>query len=381
MFAQAPDYLQKKDVRLYNALSVTLYILFFVGLLWSVKTFLFPNVSYSFDFNNPEATRNTLFLPHLSDMKTVEKGKVSESEMLALYASNPHELESGKVRIWPSENTNDQNMEGAKITFQHGWSALFFPRNDSLTVSPVNVVFYENTYYERFDTLLKPFVSENAALSHLEKEKIPRLSPNEFASFQISEDFAGFRPGTMLAYADGVFIVSDNMTIRPFGSADILLRFGYSFDHVLPANAEEVGIYTREKIILLGQPHPTGTLFQESDTKNYYLLQNQELIRLENAYGSFLEKKNDIIRFSQAEIDQKAFCSLQKSFFGYHHCKTNITFSSHAGEDYRITLDGTTKEIDIATFSVYLQASQSVKNARYVATVIFQRILQRFGIE
>lgn len=380
MLGLTPSYLPKQDARIYRVLSLSLYVLFLGLLVYGAMTFLFPYQRYSFDFNNPEATKNNLFESHLGDFSPLEKGKVPAEEHFFVYANNPQVLESGDIIITPSDSIGATHLEGTPVRVHRGWAATFFPLGEELDIPQMNIVEYQGNFYEQRDGLLSPLVSESAAKSWVPADRIRTLDSSLFESTPKSEQLIGFRPGTLLAYADGVFFVTKDATIRPFGSAEVLLRSGYSFDHVLTASGEDVGIYKRGKIILPGELHQEGTLFKDTDTATLYLFQEKKLWPLSEAYGNFLQSQNDIISFSSSSLQQEMTCTLSKKLFqNAYGCQVNLVNLQGMGNDYQISFSAI-QETDIHFLQVGLQSSRQPENARATGRSLVIRVLERIGL-
>lgn len=381
MFGKTPHYLPEKDIAPYRRASACLYLFFFFVLVYGTLSFVFPYEKYRFDFNNPDATKNTLFEPHLSDFAPVEKGKVPAAQSLVLYAHNPHILEGGDITLNPSEDSSHGSLEGSQVKVRRGYAASFFPHTEELDISAKNLVEYEGNFYEQKENILSPFVSQEAAESWVPKSQISSLTSEQFLTFSLSDELIGFRPGTLLAYADGVFIVTEEATIRPFGSAEILLRFGYSFDHVITASGEDVGIYKRGKILLTNELHPAGTLFFDTDTQTTFLWQGKALHPLTPAYGEFLSAKNDRVNFSSQALQQESACSLHKKFLrNAYSCTFALPSQAGIGYDYQVSLVNSSEEVDIQYFQAGLQSSRKNENARATAHSLFNRVLERVGL-
>ncbi len=383
MLGNTPSYLPKTDATRYRILSFGCYVLFLVVLLYGALSFLFPYQRYSFDFTNPDATKNNLFEPHLSDFTPLDKGKLPALTSLVLYANNPQVLQSGDVTVIPQDPSLASALQGSAVTVRRGFAATFFPHEDTLDVPTQKIVEYGGNYYEWREAGLYPFVSQAAAESHVPKDHIGSLSGDVFSTLSVQNEILGFRPGTMLAYADGVFFVTEDATIRPFGSAEVLLRAGYTFDHILPASGEDVGIYKRGKIILPGELHPGGTLFFDTDTRTTLLFQNKTLRPLTPAYADFLKTKNDVIAFSSQKQEQESSCLLTKTFLrNAFTCQFNaLSLQEGArGNDYQITLAPIAQAIDIDSMVVGLQSSRQNENAKATIRSLANRVLERIGL-
>ncbi len=381
MLGHSPTYLPKEDRRSYRVISSGLYILFIVIIIFGALSFLFPYQRYAFDFNNPDATKNNLFEPHLSDFSSVERGKVPAEDTLSAYANNPQALESADVTIIPSDSSETAHLEGLRVEIRRGWAATFFPVAETLNIPEMRVVRHQGNFYEDRNGTLYPLVSEAAAKSWIPEERITEIPDAAFGSMNISEELIGFRPGSLLAYADGVFFVTEDNTIRPFGSAEVLLRSGYSFDHIIAASGEDVGIYKRGKIILPGELHLGGTLFKDADSQELFLFQNKKLRPLSKDYGNFLSSRNDVVTFSKSTENQMVSCALSKKMLqNTYACEASLLSLQGKGNDYQITLTPASKETDIRMLQAGLQSSRQKDNARATFRSLMTRILERIGL-
>ena len=304
------------------------------------------------------------------------------NEQLFLYANNPQVLESGDIRITLADSTQIPLLTGTVVTAKRGFAATFFPQaEDPLNTPARTIVEYQGNFYDWQDTSLVPFVSQAAAESYLPKELIQSIPEATFSGLSKSEELLGFRPGTLLAYADGVFFVTEEGTIRPFGSAEVLLRAGYSFDHVITASGEEVGIYKRGKIILPGELHLGGTIFFDVDTQETFLFQNKVMHPLTPAYAEFLQSRNDTITFSSQATQKETSCTLAPDWLRKSlSCSLDTTPLSGPGNDYQIGLSALAEETDFQTIEVGLQSSRKPENARATLRSLSNRVLERLGL-
>ena len=381
MLGFTPSYLPKQDLRLYRVFSILLYTLFLGVLIYGTLSFLFPYQRYTFDFNNPDATKNNLFEHHLKSRSFPEKGKVPANEQLFFYANNPQVLESGDIHITLTNPSQSKTLTGTVVTVRRGFAATFFPQGERLNTPARNIVEYQGNFYDWQDTTLFPFVSQAAAESYLPKEHIQSIPESLFAGLTKSEELIGFRPGTLLAYADGVFFVTEEGTIRPFGSAEVLLRAGYSFNHVISASGEDVGIYKRGKIILPGELHLGGTLFFDTDTEQTFLFQDKTMHPLTPAYADFLRSKNDTITFSSQATRKETTCTLETTWFRQNlRCSLDVTVLHGPGNDYQFALSAVPEETDFKTIELGLQSSRKPENARATLRSLSNRILERLGL-
>jgi len=230
--------------------------------------------------------------------------------------------------------------------------------------------------------LLHPFVSEQAYLSRHEFSDAIVAEKTLLTQSPASDDWIGFRIGSLVSFADGIFVIVSDTEMRPIGSAEIFLGLGYRFEDVIPGSEEEIGIYKRGRIFLLGDTHPDGTLLLNTDSQEYFLV-NQGFKRpiTDQDYLSFLLEHVSPITVSGEASRLSASCDLMPASFGRtFSCTAPInTLTTGHGNDFEIRLSDGDTDIDINSLTLFLETGTNSRNMMTILSQIKQRLISRFG--
>lgn len=308
-----------------------LIILCILAVGYFVFIILFPSQSLSFDFKNPGASKNTLLYPHDSNNISLAKGNLSEKSQLITDAP----IESGDYSIATVTLTPDTNTPPRQgdALLQKSYRAFFLPEGE------------------------------------------PVVNPNPLPN--------GLHSGSLLSFADGVFLI-DGSSIRPIGDATIFQNLGYRWEDVLPASEEDMGLYEKGKMVLLGNQHPDGTIFYSIDTHTYFLIQNNAKHRIQNeeVAQSYLYNTHPIlVSETGLNLTQSCLFTLSGILTDTYGCTIPLNaFHSLSGDSYRLTaqFDGA---ISFQNARMVFSHTIDVKNMKQSLSSIKQRIFAHYGYE
>lgn len=344
---------------------------------------LFPTFIFPFNFRTPGSLKNTLADPRTEEGALLENGKIERAGSLVANASVFGRFSHAEILATLEKDSSVP--ETLTAHFRRSYRSFLLPTGEPITGFPSGSRFrVADTYYELRENVLFPFVSEGAFLSRYPLSAAKSAGPELLERFAVSEQWLGYRPGSLLAFAGGVFAVTSEEEVRPIGSADIFLRLGYRFENVIPVNAEEVGIYRRGRIILLGAPHPDGTLFLDADSGDYFLISEGKKHPLpESEYRDFLISRNGVIAALSKDAGKITSCAALPTLSGRSlKCRVPLgTLYDNLGNDYEIRLSGNDAPIELERLAVSLQSEKSLASARRLLTQIKVRFLIRFGYE
>ncbi|MEK9173720.1 MAG: hypothetical protein AAB845_00445, partial [Patescibacteria group bacterium] len=257
------------------------------------------------------------------------------------------------------------------------------PAGDTISDFPaVDLYVSDGIYYMRRDGKLVRFISRDAFLSRYPEEFAKVLTSEEQKGFTEGEGVIGFRPGLLAAYGDGVFIIMNEIEMRPVGSARIFQEIGYRFEDVQNLNAEELGIYKRGKIFLSGDRHPDGTVFQDKETSDYFLVEEGQFHKLlPGRYLDFLLSKARPIVFSSVTSDKTVSCAATPNLLSHGlHCTLPLaSISSTIGSDYEIRLTNQGVPMDLSFFEARFKTAKNKANLLFITTQVKDLFLSRFG--
>lgn len=367
--------------RHYQIARAVLYAVVISGTLYFLLQTFFPTLSFFYNFRVSNSG-NTLLDPHSDKNIPATNGKVETNGSLITSASVAGKFSQVTVSLALEKKSAVPNT--LEVTLRRSYQSFFLPTGTPVTGFPEESLYrIDDTYYALRGDALYPFVSDNAYLSRYPESKAIVKNADFLANYSVSEDWIGYRVGSMVSFADGVFLITSETDMRPIGNAETLLALGYRFEDVRPASEEEIGLYKRGRIILLGAQHPDGTLLLDQDTNSYYLVENNSKRPLENEdYRDFIISKQAPILVSSKGSEQHVSCMLEPGLFGQSFsCQTPIDLlQSGFGNDFEITIGKNDTDIDISTLSVSFETEKSRQNMLLILSQIKQRLLSRFGI-
>lgn len=365
----------------YAKLRIGLYIvaLFLIG-SFAYRT-LFPILEFPFDFRTPGSSKNTLSDPRSDTGILRENGKIETGGTLVADAAAFGDFSYATIEA-AFEKKSDL-PETLRFSIRRSYRGFFLPDGPAIG-RPDEGTLYQvgDTYYALRDGMLHPFVSETAYLSRHHAPDALRVTESLLAQHPVSDDWIGFRIGSLVSFADGIFVIVSDTEMRPIGSAEIFLGLGYRFEDVIPGSEEEIGIYKRGRIFLLGDTHPDGTLFLDTDTREYFLVdQGSKHPVTDPDYLSFLLEHVSPIAVSGNASLISASCDTAPAAFGRtFSCTAPIdTLASGNGNDFEIRLDGNDTDIDINTLTLSLETGTSSRNMLTILSQVKQRLLTRLG--
>ncbi|MDO8566206.1 MAG: hypothetical protein Q7S04_03425 [Candidatus Moranbacteria bacterium] len=366
----------------YRILRALLYAVALSFIIVFALRALFPTLVFSFNFKTPSSSKNNLLDPRAPDNTPRTNGKIETNGTLITDVGVVGDLS----QIDTSVTLEKKSAVPDNLTFsvRRSYRSFFLPIGLPVTGFPEESLYkINNTYYALRNGTLYPFVSDNAYLSRYPDEFAQPESNDFLTRYPISEEWIGFRVGSIVSFADGAFLIVSDTEMRPVGSADIFLALGYRFEDVLPASEEEIGIYKRGRIFLLGAEHPDGTLLFDRATNTYYLVDHGFKRPLLNpVYRNFILKQQAPIVVSSQTSKEHADCVLEPGFFGQTFSCTTLlgALSPESGPDFEISISRGNTDIDINTLQVSFNTEKSVKNMFSILSQIKQRVLTRFGL-
>lgn len=377
-FAPIPDHLMP----VYRKLRITLWVLLAIGGMATTYSFLFPTILTGFDFRNPKSSRNQIFDPRSETDAARTNGKLETGGTLIANTSPLGDFSHLSIGI--DLEKRSESPSRVTVSIQKNYRAFLYPVGTPVTDFPAAELYRAgDDYYLLRDGSLHRFVSETAFLSRYPAD-MARDATTEFLDrYPIALDFIGFRVGSLISFADGVYIVTSEAEMRPVGSAEIFLALGYSFEDVIPASEEDLGIYKRGRIFLMGAPHPDGTVFQERRNGQLYLIENG-LRRpiVEGGYHDFLLANIHPILAAESDEARVAHCDAAASLLPRTlDCDIDLgSLAGSLGPDYEIRLSDTDVDIDIASLSLAFDTRLDIANAETLVAKVKARILARFGL-
>lgn len=369
----------QKRYRIFRGVLYGFVIL--IAVLFISRT-LFPTLIFSFNFKTPSSSKNNILAPRSETGVIRTNGKV---EAGGVFIANTAAVGSfSGVHIRATLENKSALPETLDFSLRRSYQSFFLPTGPAIGNFVRETLYHIDTiYYVLRDNILYPFVSEQAYLSAYPESFALPATEDLLKQYPVSEQWVGFRVGSLVSFADGIYIIVSDTEMRPIGSADIFVALGYHFEDVIAGNEEEIGIYKRGRIFLLGAVHPDGTLLLDQDTRTYYLVDQGFKRPIESpTYRDFLLSKQTPITVSSLQSEIQAKCDLTPSFSGRtFSCSAPIDMLAPGfGNDFEIHLAGNDTDIDINTLTVSLDTLRNDQNMFTLLAQIKQRLFSRFGI-
>lgn len=378
-FAPIPESIRP----LYIKLRIALFAVFLFSGAALAYGFLFPTITTGFDFRNPKSSKNQIFDPRGADGSIKTNGKIGLDERLVANTSPLGDFSVLSVGL--DLEKKSATPSSLQATVRRNYRAYLFPLGAPIEGFGTSSLFrVEDTYYELRDGVLHPFVSEGAFLSRFPLNAATVESRDWRGRYTLSNELVGFRIGSLVSFADGIYVITSERDMRPIGSAEIFLALGYRFEDVIPGSAEDLGIYKRGRIFLTGAPHPDGTLFRDRDTGEHFLIDAGFRRSVSaGAYLDFLLSQIHPVIAATPHPSEEATCSAEAGLLPRAlDCTIDLAPLSHSiGSDYEVTLSGNDTPIDIAALTLSFETRLNAENGARLLSKVKDRFLTRFGLK
>jgi hypothetical protein len=198
----------------------------------------------------------------------------------------------------------------------------------------------DGEYYQLKNNQLSLFVSEKAFLSRYDANLALKKDSSFLEKFTLADDQIGLADGTLASSGTSIFVLSKGKSY-PIYSPQVFEMMGFNWNDVYQANSEEVGIYKKQKLSMQGFTHPDGTIFEDAQTKNYYIIENGQKHQI---IGTELIKsylKIHPILVDSASLNNTATCTLKKDLItlqNSYSCTIPLkNIMTEKGNDYQFT--------------------------------------------
>lgn len=375
--------LTPQQIALYRPLRLLMWVGIVIGGTWFSLSILFPTITQAFDFDNPGASRNQIVEPRAIDGTARTNGKLEAEGELIANTSLLGDFSAATVSF--TLESDSAFPEYLSASLGRGYRAMWLPAGAPINQGPQATIYLiDTTYYLLENNVLVPFISEAAYRSRYpDSQTIARSDANIFDQYPRGQQPLGFRIGSLLSFADGVFVVVSETEMRPIGSAEIFLARGYRFEDVMPASEEELGIYKRGRIVLLNTPPIDGTLYRDQGTDTVFVIENGARHAItDTSYRDFLIAKQQPIETRASDTERSVDCILESGFFPRtYRCTIPLAeLNGNLGFDYELTLEATDADFEMETLSLAFDTHVTLDNARTLLAKVKQRILVRFGL-
>jgi len=274
--------LNLRERALYRRWRLFLYIFSILGASYLAYTILFPTAYFTFSFSNPSSTKNTIIAPRVNG-NLPEKGIIEKNELVfdAALLGN-----YSKAIIEFTLNKKSDGFAGGTVTIQKGYQAYFYPTGEEINYQP-------------------------------------------------EKDANGIIDGSLVAYGESVYILSENFYF-PIDSGETFLAQGYNWNDLQKISPDIIASYQKNKLFSLQSPHPNGTILSTDNGKKY-LIKNGVKHPLTQGSWNNLPARTPIA-VSAESLTFSQSCDLKKANFGARKyiCEMPLeNFTNLSGMDYQ----------------------------------------------
>jgi hypothetical protein len=363
----------------YKIARFLVYVIFVLCLFFASYFILFPSANFVFSFKNPDSLKNTVADPRKEAGELIKNGQVSGNEKMIFDANLVGDFSKVEVGFTLSGKSSD--IEGGSMIARKSFRSFFYPEGDNLTKVDIPELFKVNDdYYQLKDNALYKFVSEKAYLTNYDPDQASAKDDNFLKNYPISNEFIGFRDGTLLSSGISVFLVSGNK-IWPINNPVTFVSNGWNWNDVIPSSGEEIGIYQKEKLFTLKTPQPNGTLFFDKAAGKYYLIADGKKHELVGKDVINFYSKSNPLAAEEKNLNIKAQCNLTKSFglSRKYNCTIPINeLKNLSGNDFEFEASFG-NDVDIQDISVTFKKEINMANFKSSLSTLKGRALLNYG--
>lgn len=239
----------------------------------------FSGIEFSFrsEIGSPTGTVSAVrayraFLTPIGEPATFRDGSLIRSENEFFIVSQ------GQLRAFPDERAiRNRGYDPEQFRLVETDAIEDMLRGDRINDSellPNDAVFFDGEQYLQIRNGKRaPFVSDRAYRSRFREEDALSVDAELLDALPDDRETIGFLDGTLVSYGEAVYAVEGSF-LRPIDAPETFLSKGYDWASVIPITGDEFGIYERGRLYTEQQPHPNGTVFHETQTGKYFLVQD-----------------------------------------------------------------------------------------------------------
>ena len=363
----------------YKNTRFLVYLVFAASIFYAGYLVLFPSASFIFSFKNPDSLKNTVADPRKETNEPIRNGQTEGDKKMVFDSNLVGDFSEAEVSFTLSGKSGD--IEDGNVEIRKSFRSFFYPNGSPVTKIEIPELFKINDdYYELRDNVLYKFVSEKAYLSNYDASQASAKDENFLKNYSVSEEFLGFRDGTLLSSDISVYIVSGNK-IWPINNPVTFASNGWSWDDVVSASGEEIGIYQKEKLFTIKTPQPDGTLFADKNTGKYYLISGGEKHELIGKEVIDFYRKINPLPAEEKNLDIREQCSLTSSFglSKKYSCTVPINeMKDLSGDDFEFQASFG-NDVDVQNISVIFKKQMNMANLKSSLSTLKSRLLLNYG--
>lgn len=370
----------RKRFRIFQGFLLTAFVALSV---FSGFRFLFPSQPFLFDFDLPDSSKNTFEDPRDHDGLSLRKGHVTADDPLVTYAGTVGGFASARAEILLENDS--ETPDTITVGLRKSYRSFFLPEGDPIVSLPKErALAVHGTPYLFSEETLRPFISDAAALSWYPKEAILPANAEILSIFPPAEDeYAGFRPGSLLSDAQGVYVIDGEGKRHPVANTDVFETLGFHWDDVVPVSGEELGLHERGRIMFQDAAQPDGTVFRDDATGSFFVIGGGRKLRIDSEeYRNGLLAVTTPIDAGRAALDVSVSCEATRSFAFLRKryvCDIPLaTLSSLPGSSFETSVSSGS-DLHLAKLSVTFRTEPDRENFSYFLRKVRERFAAVYG--
>lgn len=432
--------LEEQDLKIYRKLRLVLFSLSLLGFFYVAYLIMFPTQSFVFSFLNPDASSNTITRPRSDNGALIKNGKISANNNLSFDTSLVGNYSKAQLTFILSKKSEKPKL--ARLQAVRSYQAFLYPAGSPLGFKDGSLLKNSQNYYivstgelhkfqsfylaasfgfseksfreveqndlqynisgfpiideKKFpdaslfkigsdfyllkDSKLQKFLSPEAFLSQYTPEQAIEEEASFINEYQIAESLIGFSDGSLISYADAVYVISEGKNF-PIDSVITFEAAGYSWEDVIPVSADEISFYKKAKLFTLRDPHPAGTIFSTIESGEFYLIRDGKKDTLPTANIALSWLRKNPILVSEFGPNFPIFCAeLKRNILTLRQYTCEIEtgqLDKMVGKDYEFSASFE-NNVEFDGISVKFEKNITADNFRQSVSEILNRIKNNY---
>lgn len=431
--------LEGKWKKRYQLSRLAVFLIFFSVGIYVLYRILFPSANFVFSFNTPNSSKNTIYMPRNSSGLPYQNGNINKDEKIKFDTGVVGNFSNSKITLILNRSGSEKIT--GQIIAKKSFQAFFYPSGDpmpfkdgallksgldfyivsagklrkfdsenvvsklgysrkafldvlpeELTLNksgygisnteqyPQDTVFkIGDDYFQQKDGFLSAFVSEKAFLTKYPSEYAIEKENAYLNDKSVSEDYIGFEDGTLLSFDGSVYVVSQNKAF-PIYDPTTFTSMGFVWNEIIAANSEEIGIYDKQKIFTVNQPHPDGTVFKSIESGKYFYIKDKQKRELTTPNVLKTYSKLTPVMASEKSLESYQFCDIRPIFslMGIYSCDISLEkIGQLPGNDFQFEAT-VNSDIEANTLSVNFHQVINPLNMKTSLSLLKKRVLENY---
>jgi hypothetical protein len=370
--------LEDREQKIYRVLRPAFFVLALFAGLYVATLILFPSQYFTFDFLNPNSTKNTLLSPRTENGSQLDHGRFPEQKSVIFSAPVTEKYSSAIISFTLSPKSAP--FSAGKVSLKKAYQAFFYPEGEPLGLKNASLFEVGDNKYLLDEGVLRPFLSDEAYLSQFDQSQLISKDVSFLKTYPVSEQKIGFADGTLISSPDSIFIVNDGK-ILPIDSTLTFLANGFHWEDVIRASSDELSFYEKGKLFTLNTPHPNGIVFFATDEKRWFMVKDGQKLPLPSEKIMRSWTKQIPVDVTLQSLDITSGCELQKNIWPLrtYSCRIDLTnLQNLPGKDFQFETIAAS-EIKVDSISAQFIRDMNYDNFLFSSSLFYNRIKNNYA--